>query len=228
MDDLTSEFTEMLDSLGIEKGRWYETIVTTNGPHINAAAIGVRRVEGKLQMKIYEMSNTYENLQKGESDRDAFSFGINIICPAQIDLLCNAALKGWGSPIPEFPAESFEMVNDAPVLKDACVWVICKLAEQQIEEVKDSWGQSSRMDVIVHIKDIIIKKSENYRPITRGPDEPLVDALVYATKFKIAKGSMKDKCRSQVEDLIEKAGQPSDPGHTTTMEALKEFFGIID
>ena len=219
---------DILHRLGLEKNCWYETIITTNGPHINAAAVGIQWTDSGLHMKIFELSNTYDNLQNGQAGKGPRKFCINIIDSSQIDMLCYAALRGWGSPIPEFPAEYFEMVNDTPVLKDARACIICEPAKSQIEEVKDSFGKSSRMDMIASIIDVVQMEKGDFKPIVRGPAEPLVDALVYATKFKIAKGSMKDKCRSKVEELLEQAGRPEDVAHTLTMEALKEYFGIFD
>jgi hypothetical protein len=227
-EDASGSITDMLDGLGLSEGHWFETIVTTNGPHKNAAAIGIRRVKNKLQMMIFEMSNTFENIQKGKEEQDHYRFAVNMISPSQIDLLCNAALRGWGSPIPEFPDEFYSDLGDTPVLKSARAWIICEPEEHHIEDVKDSWGKSSRMVLIAEIKDVVLNEADEFKPIKRGPEEPLVDALVYATKFKIAKGSMKDKCRSEVENLLDLAGNPSDDAHRETMEALKEFFGIID
>lgn len=225
----TSDITDVLNRIGLEENRWYETIVTTSGPHLNAAAIGIRRIDdNKFQMKIFEMSNTYDNIQNGKAPDNKCRFAINIIDPSQLELLCYAALRGWGSPIPEFPPEFFEMVNDTPLLKDAHACIICEPKQSKIEEVKDTYGKSTRMDLTAGIVDIILRDEGSFKPIARGPEEPLVDALIFATKFKIAKGVMKDKLRSRVEELLEQAGRPNDVAHTLTIEALKEFFGIAD
>jgi hypothetical protein len=220
--------TEQLEQLGIEEGRWYETIVTTNGSHINAAAIGIRRVGEKLNMKIYELSNTFENFQKAKERGEDTRFAINIIDTSQLDLLCWAALKGWGSPIPEFPKDDFDTVSEAPIMKDAHVSIICQPEEQEIETFKDSYGKSTRLKLTAKVIEIIVNDEDDFTPISRSPEEPLIEALVYATKFKIAKGAMKDKCRGRVEELLEQAGRPNDVAHTLTMEALKEYFGIFD
>ena len=222
------DFREILDQLGIDNEVRYEAIVTTNGPHINAAAIGVRRLDDRFHLKIFNMSNTFENIQRGEKDEGIVKFAINFIDSSQLELLCYAALRGWGSPIPEFPAEFFEKQNDVPFLKDAAACVICTPAKTEIEEVKDKWGAGTRMELTADIAEVLVKDPEGVEPIVRGPDEPLLDALVYATKFKVAKGAMKDKCRNKVEELITQAGRPEDVAHTLTMEALKEYFGILD
>jgi hypothetical protein len=227
-DGFSANFSAMLDDIGIAEGRNYEAIITTVGPHYNAAAIGIRRVDGKFQMKIFKMSNTFENIQDYQDNPDKCRIGINIIDSSKLDLLCYAALRGWGSPIPEFPPESYREVNDTPVLNDAAAWIICAPESSNIEEVKDTWGKSTRMNLTAGIVNIQLNGREQIKPIARGPDEPLLDALVYATKFKIAKGVMKDKCRSRVEELLLKAGNPTDEAHILTIEALKEYFGIAD
>jgi hypothetical protein len=224
----TSDLINMLEEVGLVENQWYETIVTTSGPHINAAAIGIRRIDDKFHMKVFEMSNTFENLQNGQEQEIPCRFAINLIDSSQLDLLCYAALRGWGSPIPEFPRESFEIVDDAPVMKDAFASIICETNESRIEDVKDNYGRSTRMDVRARIVDVILNDPGDARPIARSPDEPLVEALIFATKFKIAKGAMKDKLRSRVEELLEQAGRPHDVAHSLTIEALKEYFGIWD
>jgi hypothetical protein len=218
----------MLDKIGLEENRWYETIVTTTGPHINAAAIGVRRIEDRLKMKIFEMSNTFDNLNGNNKSENPCRFAINIMDSSQIELLCYAALKGWGSPIPEFPQDYYEKVENAPVFREANAWIICEPVDSKLEEIKDSYGKSTRMNLTAGIVKIILNNDSGFKPITRGPDEPLIDAIVYATKFKIAKGAMKDKCRTRVEEILQKAHSHDDVGHTLTIEALKEYFGIMD
>jgi hypothetical protein len=227
-NSLSNDFKFMLDKIGLEENRWYETIVTTFGPHINAAAIGVRRIDDKFKMKIFEMSNTFDNLNGKGKIEEPCRFAINIMDNSQIELLCYAALKGWGSPIPEFPQDYYEKVENAPVFREANAWIICEPFESKLEEIKDSYGKSTRMNLTAGIVKIILNNNSGFKPITRGPDEPLIDAIVYATKFKIAKGAMKDKCRSRVEKILENTVGQNDVGHTLTIEALKEFFGILD
>lgn len=221
-------FTEALDRMGIETGKRYEAIVTTNGPHKNAAAMGIRRLGETFNLKIFELSNTYDNIIKYKDNLGSTRFGINLIDSSQIDLLCYSALRGWGSPIPEFPEDYYANGPETPVLKDAHVCIICEPVDYRIEDIKDGYGQTKRMDLTARIVEIIVNDTDDFEPISRQNSEPLLDALVIATKFKIAKGSMKDKCRNRVEELLGSAGTPSDVGHTLTMEALKEYFGIID
>jgi len=221
------EFRKIMDQLGIDNEVRYETVVSTSGPHINAAAMGVRRLDEKLHLRIYSMSNTFDNIQQGMNNGST-GFAVNFIDTTQLELLCFAALRGWGSPIPEFPTEYYELHREIPVLRDAPASIVCKPEKIEIEEVKDQWGTSTRMALTADISEVLVKDSEGVEPIVRGPDEPLIDALVYATKFKITKGAMKDKCRSRVEELIELAGSQEDEGHLLTMDALKEYFGIID
>jgi hypothetical protein len=221
-------FAYTLDRMGIQVGKRYEAIVTTNGPHVNAAAMGVRRVGENFNLKIFELSNTYDNIVKYKDEPGTTRFGINFIDSSQMDLLCYSALRGWGSPIPEFPEEYYENGRETPVLKDAHACIICEPVEDRIEDIKDGYGQAKRMNLTARIIEIIINDTDDFEPISRNRGEPLLDALVLATKFKIAKGSMKDKCRNRVEELLEQAGAPSDVGHTLTMEALKEYFGILD
>lgn len=231
-DDRTSEsssgtYDATLNNLGIKNGQRYETIVTTNGPHLNAAAMGIQRFDDKFKLKIFEMSNTFENIQNRIKENGTCLFGINIIDAAQLDLICYAALRGWGSPIPEFSDDYYERIQEIPILRDAHANIICEPVTTDIEKIKDQYGQSSRMILTAQIVEVVVNNKESFQPLVRGPDEPLLDALVFATKFKIARGQMKDKCRNRVEELLERAGKPRDPGRVLTMEALQEYFGIF-
>jgi hypothetical protein len=221
-------FAEALDRMGIAAGKRYEAIVTTNGPHVNAAAMGIRRVDDDFNLKIFELSNTFDNIANYENDPEGSRFAINLIDGSQMDLLCYSALRGWGSPIPEFPEEYYESSQNIPILKDAHVCILCEPIGSNLEEIKDEYGRTSRMDLTARVIEIIVNDTDDFEPISRNPGDPLLDALVFATKFKISKGSMKDKCRNRVEELIGQAGKPEDDGHTLTMEALKEYFGILD
>ena len=104
MNDIAS-----LDDINLEPGIIYETIVTTLNPdgRPNAAAIGVTRVEGdKLELTVFQGSNTFENLKTTDT------FGINMLETDQYALAIQAALKGWGDGEPEFELSEFEFQQE--------------------------------------------------------------------------------------------------------------------
>ncbi len=191
-----------LDDLNLHPNRTYETIVTTLNPtgRPNSATIGVRRVkDDKLQLKVFEGSNTYENLKNTESD-----FGVNIIVFDQYNLAIQAAVTGWGVPEPEFELSDYDYEDKIPFLRSAKGWVVCAIETRSDPEVTDDYGTTKVLDMIAKIKKIKINDKIE-APLTRSKDLPLLDAAVLATRFKVSNGDVKIKLKNKIKKFIELA-----------------------
>ena len=200
-----------LDSINMELGITYETLVTTLNPgnQPNAAAVGVRRVdEDKLRLKVFEGSNTFENL------RTADTFGINILETDQYDLAVKAALKGWGDTEPEFESSGYEFDNNIPFLKAAKCWIVCKIETSSIKELTDEYGKTYVMEIVAQTQDLILLEKIK-TPLTRSPDLPILEAAILATRYKVASGEIQQKIKDQIDNIL------------NNIENEKELVGLL-
>jgi hypothetical protein len=186
-----------IDDINIEHGTTYETLVTTLNPgnQPNAAAVGVRRVDGKLRLKVFEGSNTFENL------RNVDTFGINILETDQYDLAIKAALKGWGDAEPEFESSKYEYDNNIPFLKAAKSWIVCNIETSSIQELTDEYGKTQVMEIVAEVQDLILREKIE-TPLTRSPDLPILEAAILATRYKVTEGEVRQRIKTQIDDIL--------------------------
>ena len=190
-----------LNDLKIQANKTYETIVTTvnsNGKS-NAATIGIQRVpDDKLQLKIYDGSNTFKNLKRN------VNFGINIIDTSQYEHAIIAALNGWGNLEPEFELEEYEVVDNIPFLKFAKCHIICKIDSHNIYDITDKYGSNKLLELKASIKKLIIQDIIE-EPLIRNKNLPLLEAAILATRFKVSTGEVKEDCKSRINQFIDSA-----------------------
>jgi hypothetical protein len=186
-----------IDDINIEHGTTYETLVTTLNPgnQPNAAAVGVRRVDGKLRLKVFEGSNTYKNL------KTANTFGINILEKDQYDLVVKAALKGWGDDEPEFELSGYEFIDNIPFLKATKCWIVSKMETSSIQELTDEYGKTQVMEIVAEVQDLILREKIE-TPLTRNPDIPILEAAILATRYKVTSGEMRQAIKAQIDDIL--------------------------
>jgi hypothetical protein len=195
------------------EGRTYEVIVTTmrdrgQGPP-NAAAIGVVRRGQFLTMKVFKGSDTFDNLLAMKR------LGINVITGDHIDMLAMAALRGWGSTEAEFGPEQYEDIRELPVLKFAAIQIDCAVEEWAEKDGKDDYGHyhNATFNAIPQAYRV---KDENGRPIERGT-KVVLEALVFATRWKVAEGELKQFLWQRLKVYIQKA---LDLGGEANLKAL--------
>ncbi|MCK5559879.1 MAG: DUF447 family protein [Thermoplasmata archaeon] len=218
---MTQSFS--LDDLNIHPNITYETIVTTLSPtgRPNSAAIGIQRIANdRLQLKIFEGSNTYDNLKNTEA-----KFGINILNIDQFDLAIKAALTGWGGLEPEFVLEDYEYQSKTPFLKVAKCRVVCDAESYSVNKVTDDYGTTQIMEIIANINNIIIKdKIET--PLTRSEALPLLEAAVWATRFKCSKGVVKIELKNKIDKYIKLAIEQGYIANSRELiDLIKQFIG---
>lgn len=190
----------LLERIFVE-GSTYEVIVTTirdkGRGQPNAAAIGAVRHGASMAMKVFKGSDTFENL--GSLKR----LGINIITIDAVDVLAQAALRGWGSTEAEFSPDYYENMRDFPVLKCAAVQLDCIVEDWTETSGKDDYGtfHVAKFNAIPQAYRV---KDESGRPIERGT-RPVLEALVFATRWKVADGELRMFLWQRLKVYMQKA-----------------------
>jgi hypothetical protein len=201
------------------EGKTYEVVVTTlrdkgkGSP--NAAAIGVVRRGQDLHMKVFKGSDTFENL-KGLK-----KLGINIITIQNINVIAQAALRGWGSPEAEFEPDQYENMRGFPFLKKAAVQIDCQAEDWTEQSGKDDFGQFHTA-TFKPVPEAYRINDENGRPVEKGTTVVL-EALVFATRWKVATGELKAFLQQRLKIYLDKAIELGGEGNLKSVDIIHEF-----
>ncbi|MGC9060889.1 MAG: DUF447 domain-containing protein, partial [Thermoplasmata archaeon] len=172
----------------------YETVVITRNSHINASAIGVYIQHQKYFMRVFENSNTFQNLLRNKE------FSINFVSFEQLGLLLRCALKGHNNDEEELNENEILFWNGIPYLKNTCA-VIVRVVEACVQEICDWIGSTKCMEIIAEEIFSFGKMSE---PVIRSKNIPILECAVLATRYFDACPESKRKLRKKIEVLLPK------------------------
>ena len=167
------------NSIGMEKGSQYETIITTISPDgsKNAAPIGtIAYSENELMMRIFTTSHTAQNIIKNRE------FISNITSNPKIFTL---------STIANLPEEYFTD-EDIPVLKDCDGYLKCKVKRlKEAREKNDPVNSDGKSIVIKAEVCEIVKNKECPQIVNRGL-YMLIESLVNYTRIDMVDDNLKE------------------------------------
>ncbi len=175
-----------------EDGIPYETIVITENGHINAAALSATRKSGRIFLRSFKGSNTYENVRKGGV------FSVNYIPYEKKELFIKAATEGWGDEKREFEGE-ITMEQGFPAMKSAKGTAICRVESIREEEIEDEIGKNEVLHVDARI---LMWKGSAEGTIKVGEDRNIM-ALVAYTRYLISEGDVREKFRGRALELAD-------------------------
>ncbi|MCL2156919.1 MAG: DUF447 family protein [Methanobrevibacter sp.] len=138
--------TNNLNSVGMEKGQQYETIITSrnNNEEENAAPIGIICTEkDKIMCKIFKGSHTLNNISVKRE------FTVNIT---------NDPLLFTLSTIDNLPKEYFVENSEIAILKDAEAYVKCRVTDIKEANHKDPIRKTAIGIIKADVEEIVIKK----------------------------------------------------------------------
>jgi hypothetical protein len=212
------KITALLDSTFIE-GRTYEVVVTTvreKGKGTpNSAALGIVRHGDHFDMKVFKGSDTFNNL------RELPRLGINVLPVESIDVLATAALRGWGSPEPEFDADKYEQQRGFPFLKVAAIQVDCRIDEWTETTGKDDFGPYHIATFRAYPEAYHVV-TEGAKPIERGTSVVL-EALVFATRWRVATGDLKNFLYKRLKIYMGEAINKGGSANLKTVDLIDQF-----
>ena len=193
----------------LEEGRLYQLVVTTGFHTPNAAAMGITREGNYIKMRVFKGSDTYRNLKVDKR------FAVHIVPASRVRYLLTAALTGWGDSKPEFPPKDFYSFHGVPFLRDLENRFICRTYRYENVEVEDDIGRSKALDIIAEVfRD---ETHENVRPI-RHKELDIVEAAVWATRWKAADEDNKKRVRRKARYYLRKAKGTAAQAHIEMLE----------
>jgi len=168
----------------------YEGILVTWNGHVNTSAAGALIENGSIELDIYHPSDSSRYLKENSE----FTFSL-VDDPA---LFFKAALTGVNKPgFQEISEEAMDRYFGFFYPKKASVIHLCKVKEIFEYKVEDKYGES----VVSKIKGNVIKKFGDGEFIQR--ENPLVDALVYATRVSLVEGEQREKLKEKIYKCLE-------------------------
>lgn len=168
----------------------YEGILVTWNSHVNTSAAGADIDKDKIELEIYSPSDTARNLHATPS----FTFSL-VNDPT---LFYKASLTGSNEPgFSELPENAVEERSGYYYPKDASVVHLCEVKEYSKHEIQDEFGKS----VVFEVKGEVTKKIGKGEFIQR--ENPLVEAMVHATRLSLLEGKRKEKLRGKIYKTLE-------------------------
>lgn len=198
----------------------YETIVTTMNSLPNAAAIGIMLVDDTIQMKVFAGTNTYSNVKRNGR------FAINFVNEDQLDLLTKAALTGHNSKEREFPDECYLYDEGIPHLAQIKNYLLCEIEQSSEKQIEDKIGRCNVLKIRAKILKCVV--GEDISPIIMK-ENPLVEALIHATRYGISKGKVKLDYRKKVKYYLDSAVDNKKINENIEMiAAIKKYIDLED
>ena len=168
---------------------YFEGIIVSKNHKVNVSAAGAELEKGIMKMRIYRPSDTAKNLE----NYNKFTFSLT----ADPDLFYKAALRGQNDPkIQELDDEELVRNNEFLYPEKASIVYFCKIKDREEISEKDKFGEVK----ILEIKAEIIDKKGSGDYIQR--ENPLVDAMVYATRKHVADEGQIEKIIEKVKNLL--------------------------
>lgn len=167
----------------------HEGILVTWNRSINVSACGAEIEGDEIKLRIYEPSDTASNLEIDSR----FTFSLT----DDPSLFYKAALTGQNSPgVQELDDEELACEDDFLHPEYASQVYLCRVEGMDEECESDSYGV---VDILAVSGKVIDKKGEG--PFIERED-PLVDAMVYATRLHVADEEQRDELKQKIKDIL--------------------------
>ncbi len=170
---------------------YYEGILVTTNQRPNAAAIGANIEGDRIENQVYLPSDTARRL-----DEDIwFTYSLT----TDPGLFYKAALTGHNEPDKaELDSRNLKAEGEGFIYPaDATKTYFCEVKRTKMITEKDDYGKAN----IKLIEAEILKERGVEKYI--GRENPLVDAMVYASRMFVADEKQKERIRERVKSVLE-------------------------
>ncbi len=169
---------------------YYEGILVTKENRPNAAAIGAEIDADKIGSQVYFPSDTARRLDEGIP----FTFSLT----NDPELFYRAALTGHDEPnMPELDLHDLEEKGERYLYPSkASKTYFCEVKRTEVIKETDQYGEAK----IKLIEGKILEKKGEGEYI--GRENPLVDAMVHASRIFVADGKQKENIRKKVNSIL--------------------------
>ncbi|MGM0509678.1 MAG: DUF447 domain-containing protein [Thermoplasmatota archaeon] len=184
----------------------YEGILVSWNDHVNSAAMGADIEGDRMLLNVYVPSNTYLNLKEegrftgkpvGSPDTyraepSKFTYSLT----NSRELFYKSTLTGHHDDVCELGCSDLAKKDDFYYPTSASVTYFCKVESEKKVKKKDGFGETD----IFRFEARILEKEGDGVYIDR--DDPVVDALVYASRYHLGDEEQRAKIRKKVQDIL--------------------------
>lgn len=168
---------------------YYEGVLVTDHDSLNAAAIGAEIDEARIGCQIYMPSDTARKL---EDDVD-FTFSLT----TDPELFYKAALTGHNDPeTSELEKDSLEREGPYLYPEQATRTYYCRVESNKEITEEDEYGEAR----IKLVEGKVLEIEGDLEHI--GRENPLVDAMVHATRMFVADREQRKAIKERVENIL--------------------------
>ncbi|HEX7467026.1 MAG TPA: DUF447 domain-containing protein [Methanobacterium sp.] len=203
-----------LESIGMEKGLLYETIVTTVNEDgtSNAAPMGVIcKDKNEVVLFLHHGSRTVRNIKRNNR------FIVNILKDPMLFV---------ESTIGEIPNSYFESYNNEFYLKNTDAFFMAKVTSLKDVEREDNLGVSLTTVLRAEVSDIV-KKTEYVEPLNRAI-YGILEGLVYLTRMELVSGDMEKLYRHRMGEISRIVNKVGGKEHKKAMKKISKAFSKYD
>jgi len=203
-----------LESIGMERGLLYETIVTTANRDgtPNAAPIGVICKEKKeIVVYLHQGSNTVRNIKRNNR------FIVNILKDPMVFV---------ESTLDDLPNKYFEDFKNEFYINNSDAFFVAQVTSSKDVEKEDKFGISLTTVLRAKVSDIF-KNKENVEPLNRAI-YGIIEGLVYLTRMEIVSGDMEKLYRHRMKEISRIVNKVGSVEHKNAMKKISEAFSKYD
>lgn len=203
-----------LESIGMEKGLLYETVVTTvnHDSTANAAPIGVIcKDKNEVVVYLHHGSRTVSNIKNNGT------FIVNILKDPLIFV---------ESTLGDLPNNCFERYKNEFYIKSSEAFFVAEVTSSKDVEKEDKLGVSVTTVLRASVNDII-KINEHVEPLNRAI-YGIIEGLVYLTRMELVSGDMEELYRHRMGEISRIINKVGSKEHKIAMKRILDAFSKYD
>ena len=203
-----------LESIGMEKGLLYETVVTTVNKDrtANAAPIGVIcKDREEIVVYLHNGSRTVLNIKRNHR------FIVNILKDPMVFV---------ESTLGDLPNKYFEIFKNEFYIKNTDAFFMAHVTSLKDVEKEDNLGISVTTLLRAKVSDIT-KKKENVEPLNRAI-YGIIEGLVYLTRMEMVSGDIEKLYRHRMKEISRIVNKVGGEEHKNAMKKISKAFRTYD
>ena len=198
-----------LETIGMEKGLLYETVITTKNKNgvPNAAPIGVIcKNKNEIVLNLFEGTHTIKNI------KESSKFVVNILKDPLVFVGCTTG---------DLSSNYFKKHENDFYIKNTDAFFTASVTSVK-EIVKEDEINRSKMSVIKASVDEIIIKKEYIEPLNRAIFA-IIESLVYLTRIKMVDQNTSQKYLERIKEMSRTVNRVGSLDHKKAMKQILKY-----
>ena len=195
-----------LETIGMEKGLLYETVITTKNKKgvPNAAPIGVIcKNKNEIVLNLFEGTHTLKNI------KESSKFVVNILKDPLVFVGCTTG---------DLSSDYFKKHDNDFYIKNTDAFFTASVTSVK-EIVKEDEINRSKMSIIKASVDEIIIKKEYIEPLNRAIFA-IIESLVYLTRIKMVDQNTSQKYLERIQEMSRTVNRVGNLDHKKAMKQI--------